>query len=49
MLEVLQPSKPCLSLYSTKNELEGTIGSQTSLSDLYLTEGAMGGIYSYSE
>jgi hypothetical protein len=25
--EVLHPSKPCLSLYSTKNELGSTIGS----------------------
>jgi hypothetical protein len=25
--EVLQPSEPCLSLYSTKNELGSTIGS----------------------
>jgi hypothetical protein len=45
--EVLQPSEPhlslSLSLYSTKNELGSTIGSKTSLSDLSLTKGGMGG------
>jgi hypothetical protein len=51
--EVLRPSEPhlslSLSLNSTKNELGSTIGSQISLSDLYLAEGGMGGIYRWSE
>jgi hypothetical protein len=39
--EVLRPLEPHLSLYSTKNELGSTIGSYTSLFDVYLAEGGM--------
>jgi hypothetical protein len=40
--EVLRPSKPRLSLYSTKNEPGSTIGSQTSLSSHLLPGGVRG-------
>jgi hypothetical protein len=40
--EVLQPSEPHLSLYSTKNELGSTIGSSTSLSSHLLPGGMWG-------
>jgi hypothetical protein len=40
--EVLWPTEPCLSLYSTKNELGSTIGSKTSLSSHFLSGGVWG-------